>query len=831
MGLKVLPVWIVLVVVAAWAAMLGQNPPKSYAVVKTTDAQSPVLSPTEALATFDIEPGFAIDAFATEPMIEDPVAMAFDEDGRLWVVEMQSYMPNIEGRGELVPTSRVMVLEDTNADGKADTATPFLEGLVLPRAILPCYGGLLVIEPPNLLFCRDTDGDGRADTKETVLTGFNGIESPEHAGNALRWGIDNWIHLAQFNIDIKFDGEKALTRPVPTYGQWGMTTDDAGNFYYTPNSDTLRGDYIPSHYAPRNRNQGGIRGLNQGVGRDRATYPAHPTTGINRGYQGPMLRDDGTLTTVTAACGPSLYTSAVWPADYYQNGFICEAAGNLIKRIVPHTDNGLPYWTNAYKDDEFLTSTDERFRPVDSAIGPDGALYICDFYRGIIQHRVFLTEYLAGEIRKRGLEKPVGLGRVYRITRPDASHDTTPPNLSTATNATLVRLLAHPDQWWRLTAQRLLVERHATDAADDIRTLLRQSPAPLGRLHAIWTLDGLSEATVDDALVALADTDPRVQAAGCRVAEPMDPRAVFEGIERVAHGDSRVARVQAALSLGALQTADARDALVALARTRADDSLIRSAVLSGLGDHELIAMRRLLADPQWPSHGDDRAMFAELIDAGLRSSSSAGVLALAVAQADRFPARAEIIFARLAAAQRLGSNNPRRVSLAEEPRGWAEFLAAGTGSLGDRARDSDRYLAWPGRPDDGPSLTTDERLLLARGKSLFTYCAGCHGPDGEGSGNQYPPLAGSPRVLGPAEDLARVIIHGFEGPLNRNGVTFVETMPPAPFADDRDLAAIMSFIRSAWENDTPPVAPELVKKVRADNAGRSRPWRSEDFGE
>lgn len=831
MGLRLLPFWIVLVVVAAWAATLGRKVPTPRVIVTETETESPVLSPTQALATFDIEPGFAIDVFATEPMIEDPVAMAFDADGRLWVVEMQSYMPNIEGRGELVPTSRVMVLEDTDADGRADTATPFLEGLVLPRAILPCYDGLLVIEPPNLFFCRDTDGDGRADTKETILTGFNGIESPEHAGNALRWGIDNWIHLAQFNIDIKFDGQTATTRPVPTHGQWGMTTDDAGNFYYTPNSDTLRGDYVPSHYAGRNRNQGGIRGLNQGVGRDRATWPAHPTTGINRGYQGPMLRDDGTLTTVTAACGPSLYTSAVWPAEFYHNGFICEAAGNLVKRIVPNTDNGLPYWKNAYEQDEFLTSTDERFRPVDSLVGPDGALYICDMYRGIIQHRVFLTEYLAAEIRKRGLEKPIGLGRIYRITRPDATHDTAPPNLSTATNAALVQLLGHPDQWWRLTAQRLLVERRATDAAADIRILLRQNPAPLARLHAIWTLEGLGEATADDAMVALADADPRVQAAGCRVAEPMDPRAVFEGIERVAQGDHRVARVQAALSLGALQTADARDALVTLARTRADDALIRSAVLSGLGDDELDAMRQLLADPNWPGDGNSRAMFAELIDAGLRSRRNAGVLALAVAQADRFPARAEIIFARLASAQRLGSNNPRRVSLAEEPRGWAEFLAAGTGSLADRARESDRYLNWPGRPDDGPSLTTDERLLLARGKSLYTYCAGCHGPDGTGSGSQYPPLAGSPRVLGPAEDLARVLIHGYEGPLERDGVTFTETMPPAPFADDRDLAAIMSYIRNAWENDTPPVSPDLVKRVRAEHAGRTRPWRGEDFSE
>lgn len=831
MGSKAAPLWIVLVVLTAWAATRNFETTPTPAVTKTVETESPVLTPAEALAAFDIEPGFAIDLYAAEPMIEDPVAIAFDEDGRLWAVEMQSYMPNIEGEGELAPTSRVMVLEDTDADGKADTATPFLEGLVLPRAILPCYGGLLFIEPPNLIFARDTDGDGRADEKTIILTGFDGIDSPEHAGNALRYGLDNWIHLSQFDIAFRFDGEKAMTRPVPRYGQWGMTLDDAGNLYYTPNSDTLRGDYIPSHYAGRNPNQGGIRGLNAGVGRDRATFPARPNTGINRGYQDPMLRDDGTLTNVTAACGPALYTAGAWPDAFYHNGFICEAAGNLVKRIVPHEADGLPYWVNAYEGDEFLTSTDERFRPTDAAVGPDGALYICDMYRGIIQHRLFLTEYLAGEIRKRGLEKPIGLGRVYRITRPDATHDTTRPNLSSATNGELVVLLAHADQWWRLAGQRLLVERRATDAADAVRALLRDSDAPLARLHAIWTLEGLGEVTTDDVLVALADEDPRIRAAGCRVAETHDPRAVFEAIQRVAADPDRRARLQAALSLGELRTAAARDALVDIAHTHADDAIMRSAVISGLPDAEVDAIRALLADPAWPGDGSGRALFAELIDAGLRSKQSGGLLAIAVAQAEPFPARSEIIFARVAAAQRLDSGNPRHVTLSGEPRGWAEFVASGNGALAERARASDRFLAWPGRPSDAPVLTTDERVLLARGRSLYTYCQGCHGADGLGSGSQYPPLAGSPRVLGPAEDLARVVIHGFEGPLERNGVTYTETMPPSPFTDDRDLAAIMSYIRSAWENDTTPVTPELVRQVRTNYAGRTRPWRIENFNE
>jgi mono/diheme cytochrome c family protein/glucose/arabinose dehydrogenase len=817
--------WVGLVAVAAWLAGVGRDN------AETTEAagpeSSPVLSPSEALAVFDLEDGFTISLFASEPMIEDPVAMAFDADGRLFVVEMQSYMPDIAGDGELVPTSRVMVLEDTDGDGQADKATPFLEGLVLPRAILPCYGGLLLIEPPNLLFCRDTTGDGRADEKTVVLTGFDGLVNPEHAGNALRYGLDNWVHLSQFNIAFRFDGKRAITRKVPRVGQWGMTLDEAGRLYYTPNSETLRMDLLPSHYAARA--PGGLRGLYQRVGRDTATFPARPTTGINRGYRPNMLRDDGTLRSVTAACGPSLYTSHAWPGEFHLNAFICEPSGNLVKRMVRSEQGGRPFWTNAMTGTEFLRSTDERFRPVDSTIGPDGALYICDMYRGIIQHKTYLTEYLAGEIRERGLDKPIGLGRIWRITR-KGTNTPVSPRMSASTDAQLVDQLGHSDLWWRLTAQRLLVERRAVGTADAVRTVLTSSPDPLARLHALWTLDGLGIVTTSDVLTGLADEDTRVRAAACQVAETADVHAVAEPLAEVAGGGDRLTAAQALLSLGQLGTEQAREALTEMVRTRADNALIRSAAVNSLAGHEPDALRTLLADAAWPVDASDRAALAELVDGALRSPRAREALALAVTETDRSPARAEIIFARLGAMQRLGSRNPRRLTLTSEPRGWAAFLDSGSGPLADRARASDAYLNWPGRPaPQAAPLTTRQRTQIARGKRLFIYCQACHGPEGAGSGSQYPPLAGSPRVLGPPEDFARVLLHGLEGPLARGEVTYDDAMPPAPFADDGELAAIMSFVRSAFGNNAGPVSAELVTSVRTTEAGRTRPWRDEEL--
>lgn len=790
---------------------------------------SPVRTPAQALAGFDVVPGFEVFLFASEPMIEDPVAMAFDEDGRLWVVEMQSYMPNIEGDGELSPTSRVVVLEDTDGDGRADRDTVFLDGLVLPRAVLPCYGGALVIEPPNLLFCRDTSGDGRADEKTVILTGFDGLENPEHAGNALRWGLDNWIHLSQFEIDIRFDGQKATTRPVPRVGQWGMTFDDQGRACYTPNSDSLYMDCVPKHYRARNGPQGGLRGIYARVGRDVTVFSARPNTGVNRGYRPEQLLADKRLATLTSACGPAMYHADLFGPEFAGNAFLCEPAANIIKRIVPREQNGLPFWVNAYSDDEFLTSTDERFRPVDAQVAPDGSLFICDMYRGIIQHQTYLTEYLAEEIRARGLETPLGLGRIYRIA-PVGAPPMQARRLSGASNAELVELLGSDNQQQRLTAQRLLVERQATDAAEALGEVLRSSGNALARLHALRTLEGIGRLSQQDVQVALGDVDARVVAHACEAAETMDPFEVLDGLAGAAQRPERLLRVQAALSLGALQTEGSREALVALAGEHAGDEFMRSAIVNSLAGHEVEAVAAMLVDEAWPGDAGDRAMMAELLDTALRSSGAVRVLDLFVRLSATSPARAEAILARVASAQRLGEQRPRTLTLSREPRGWTELVLGGSGHLSEQAGRSDRFLAWPGRPEpEKAALTSNQRLLLARGAQVYVYCQGCHGASGEGMGVQYPPLADSPIVNGPPERLARVLLHGLEGPIERRGVRYNDTMPPAPLGDDREFAAVMSFIRANFDNNAEPVSPDLVSKVRAESRGRTRPWRPEEL--
>ncbi len=821
--------WVVLAVVAALVARSARLVAvEEDAGEERTRSESPVLMPDEALAAFEIEPGYAIALFAAEPMIEDPVAMAFDEDGRLWVVEMRSYMPNVEGAGELVPVSRVVVLEDTDADGRADRSTVFLDGLVLPRAILPCFGGLLVIEPPNLLFCRDTNGDGRADEKRVLLTGFDGHENPEHAGNALRWGVDNWIHLSQFKIDVKFDGQSVQTRAVPVQGQWGMTLDEWGRLYTTPNSESLRGDLLPRHYARRDASSPNIRTVYHKVGRDAATFSIRLNTGVNRGYQRNILRDDGRLASLTAACGPAMCHSSRWDDAMRGSVFVCEPAGNLVKLIRrDHDAAGLPFWVNAFNDREFLASRDERFRPVEAQFGPDGALYIADMYRGVIQHRIYLTEYLSKEIRARNLEKPLGMGRIWRIT-PEKSEVIPTRQLSRASDEELVELLNHEEQWYRLTAQRLLVERRATGVASAIRAL-GDNLSPWARLHGLWTLEGIGALVREDIERALSDGHPAVASAGCQLAERDLDAELIDRIAALAAAGPILLRAQAALSLGGDSDA-AFSTLAGLARGHAEDAILRSAIVSSLSPHQGRALRELAIDAAWPRHDSDRAMLTELADAALRGSGAVDLVELVVALASDRTATAELLLARVAAWQRLNDARPRQLGLVREPAGWEALLASSHGRFGDHAARINGFLAWPGRAYDAPAqLTSDQEQLFARGARLYAYCQGCHGADGEGMGSQYPPLAGSPRVLGDAGLLTRVLLHGLEGQLTREGRTFNESMPPAPLGSDRDFAAVMTYIRRSWGNDAEAVDARFVEQVRRETRGRNRPWRADEL--
>lgn len=802
-------------------------------------AQAPAPRSVEAaLASMKLMDGFEITCVASEPMVEAPVAMAFDADGRLFVVEMRSYMPDIFGTGEKLPTNRISVLEDTDADGIFDSSRVFLDGLVLPRGVAPCYGGALVIEPPHLYFCKDTDGDGRADVKTQLLDGFLGVENPEHAGNGLLYGLDNWYHLSQHHTEFRFDGAAITTRKTPVLGQWGITMDDAGRLYYTPNSTPLLADLYPKHLGALNSAAGGASGLAENVAQSAAaTYPIHPTTGVNRGYMDGILRADGTLASLTAACGPVINRASLLGEALRDDCFICEPAGQIVKRIdmAPITPNSTrPKGTNAYTNVEFLASDDERFRPVNSCIGPDGALYICDMYRGVIQHKTYLTDYLRAQIKDRLLEGPVNMGRIYRIT-PKGWKPGALPKLNGLQNELLVELLSHADGWYRDTAQRLLVERKAP-VAEQVRELLSGEHWQT-RLHAIRTLEGLGAVTDQDFLVAARDVHAAVAAAAFEV-WPAHASALGadEALSLAAVSPDPALRAVVASKAMQMAVSASRDgapaAAVAIAAALSDAVSV-DALIAASAEIEGRILQQLCMQEGWPGHAEESRLLSRLAACMLQRSNGSRLALVELAADPALPRHArKRLQDQVVGHIKLKDDQPRVLTLDAEPASWmtlqkederAELLAQAS-----------VYFDWRGRPPINrprvlKELTADQRERFTRGELLYATCAGCHQGQGQGSPGQAATLAGSAILNGPADRAIKAILHGLEGEYMVGESVFKGLMPPTVYATDDEYAAVLTYARRSFGNRGTPVEPADIARVRAANKDRKRPWTREEL--
>ena len=337
--------------------------------VQKVPVDSPPLPPAAALKTFYMPPGYHLELVANEPLIKDPVAIDFDTDGRIWAVEMPGFMPDVAAANERDPLGRIVVLEDTNADGVMDKRTVFADGLVLARSLKVLDRGVLVAEPPNVWLMHDTNGDLRMDTKELVTDRFGRRESdPETNANSFHWAIDNRMYAAgQSTSQLRlkngaFEVEQTLER-----GEWGVAEDDAGRIYRNTNESALHVDYVPTTYFARNghllRTRGSYERLADDANELNTIWPVRPNPGTNRAYQSGIDRPDGSLAKFTSVCAPVVYRGDRLPADLYGNVFVAEPAANVVSRIV--LDDGGPALRarKAYAQGEFLASTDERFRP------------------------------------------------------------------------------------------------------------------------------------------------------------------------------------------------------------------------------------------------------------------------------------------------------------------------------------------------------------------------------------------------------------------------------------------------------------------------------------
>ncbi len=810
---------------------------------------APVLTPEQALKTFKLPPGFRIEVVAAEPLIEDPIALNFDEDGRIWAIEYLGYMPNVDGTGEHTPSCQIVVLEDTDKDGRMDKRTVFLDKLVMPRALCLVGGGVIVAEPPRLWFCRDTDGDFKCDEKTELAKDYatgadpkNGSKAAhEHSSNGLLWAMDNWIYSANHTTRFRWrDGE--LERSSTVFrGQWGLTQDDFGRLFYNSNSDHLRGDFVPSAYLWRNANHTRAGGVNVQIVSSQDTWPSRVNPGINRGYQESMLRN-GRLAKFTAACSPVIYRGDNFPSEFYGDAFVCEPGGNFVRRVKLAEKDGVITGANAYDRDEFLTSTDERFRPVNLYTAPDGTLCVVDLYRGILQHHIYVTSYLRGQILDRGLDKPLGLGRIYRIVHEGRAPGPL-PNMSKEAPADWVKHLSHPNGWWRDTAQRLLVQKHDTGTTPALQQLATSGILPATRVHALWTLDGMGQADEATLLGAMKDPHPKVRIAALRLTDSQlssNPALLDKVIGAGSEKNPEVLR-QLAFTLGEAASPKADAAMLALVHKLPKDAYLRDAVVTGLRGRELAMLEGIQASPEWKAlqPGGD-AFVGLLASCVFREGMADRVMRLiALIDAARDWKKAAMLdgIASTAPQASRGKKPPkvRPLKMPSEPVPLTAMASSKDKKLAEKAARALELIVWPGKPGVEPEpevkpLTAAQQARFEAGKELYSFsCGMCHQPDGRGQEGLAPPLMNTEWTTGSEDRLIRIILHGLKGPIEIDGRKYELEMPPLGVFDDEQIAAILTYVRREWGHTASPIEPDAVKRVRAATATREDAWTEKEL--
>ncbi len=550
------------------------------------------LSPKEALKTFTVAPGFKIELVASEPDIMDPVAMAFDEDGRVYVAEMADY--------PLGPASgRIKRLVDTDGDGKFDKVTVYADKVPTPTGVMPWRGGVLVTAAPDIWFFKDTNGDGKADVREVIFTGFT-EGNQQHRVNGLTFGLDNWItgtngdsggnisrgdggpKLSISGRDFHFRPDYSGIEGVAGRGQYSNTFDEWGNRFINDNSNHLRHPVLPLRYLARNPNLA-VAAVEEGISDHGSSSVIYPTSKLQE-----RPNDQFAAGHFTSACSPTVYKGAAFGAAFQGNVFTCEPVHNLVHRdiLVP---KGASFTAKRGEEkSEFLSSTDAWSRPVNLCSGPDGALYVVDMYRAVIEH----PQWIPLEMQKRvDLRAGWDKGRIYRVA-PEGWQRGAPPAMSKETSSDLVAHFEHPNAWWRLTAQRLLIERQDKSVANLLRHQILETTSPFARLHALWTLEGLGLLSEVFIVRGLKDADPGVREHALRLAEPLlaDSESLRNAVRGLARDESPRVRFQLAFTAGFLND---DDLLASIAAKDAEDKWTRLALLSSVGRNRTAILDKL----------------------------------------------------------------------------------------------------------------------------------------------------------------------------------------------------------------------------------------------
>ncbi len=542
-------------------------------------------SPQESLESMYLPKGYKIKLVASEPLIHEPVTVVWDGNGKMYVAQMVTYMQDVDAGHENEPWSRISVLEDTDGDGVMDKTTTFIDSLVLPRIILPLDDRLIIGETfqRNLYSYRDTNGDNVADEKILLLEDtVRDNRNLEHQDANMVWDIDNWLYVSNRAFRYRFTNNELIrdTLPEPGVGQWGLTQDATGRLFFSRAGAEIPALGFQQHPAYGN--------LDLPKPWDDSFMEPWPIVGTLDAQGGPrrFREDEKTLNRFTGVAGQEIYLGDKMPPAL-GDLFIPEPVGRIVRRAKVHHRAGKIFLENPYEKTEFLASTDPLFRPVQAATGPDGSLYIVDMYRGIIQEGTWVGEgsYLRGEVKRKGYDQYVGRGRIYKIIHEEETEGPK-PNLLDKKASELVEYLGHPNGWWRITAQKLLVLKGDHSVVPALEKIVQGNDSwfagdkDLGieRLHALWTLDGLAAAQKPLLLKALKDEDPRVRAAAIRICEPFVDRLdeeVMTALKSVAN-DNEAEVLQQLILTFRRQNDATKDVVKTIADRFPDNELIKA---------------------------------------------------------------------------------------------------------------------------------------------------------------------------------------------------------------------------------------------------------------
>ena len=500
----------------------------------------PVLAatPAEQATRFWLPAGYRMEPVLSDPIIEDPVQIAFDGNGRMFVVEVRGYYQTPEGIDLIPPIGRVSMHEDRDNDGVYERHSVFVDKMVFPRFVTPFGANSILTMETNadeVWKHTDTNADGVADKKELFATNFGRAGNMESQQASLFWAMDNWLYSTVNAFRLRWTPNGLLKEPTgPNSSQWGVTQDNDGKVWFQGGASGLPGYFqFPVHY-------GNFTPPDQFEPDLNIMWGAPILIGdIQAGLPGTRM-PDGSLIYATAAAGNEVYRGDRLPKDLIGDYLHGEMVSRTVRRLRPFKTEGLTQLRNVYPRSEFIRSLDPLFRPADTTTGPDGTIYIADMYRGMIEGAEWAKEgtYLRAKIKQYQLDKvSTGHGRVWRLTYDGMARDRTQPRMLNETPAQLVAHLSHPNGWWRDTAQQLLVLKQDKSVVPALQSMVRTSKNTLARFHALWTLEGLGALTAALAREALGDPDPRMRIQAMRASETL-----YKAGDRSFDGDYRALR-------------------------------------------------------------------------------------------------------------------------------------------------------------------------------------------------------------------------------------------------------------------------------------------------